>query len=204
MGLLSFFNKPPRIRAAGELAVFIDENAAFVTQKGIFEYSRARAGHYAKVLFNESTFLEALERSRWRGFPLGLAMVGEMCDGALREHCVADIGRQQEALRTLVVSIFDGYPVPAALGASHWQSERDELLRRLQSFGAEPPRRSFEIPDQYAHTYFDLMPIHEKLRTRDFPTMHNYLKLTLCQMHIELTKRMDGPSLTKSLCGQGA
>ena len=199
MGLLSIFKKPPAIREAGELADFIDEYAAFVTQKGIFEYSRARAGHYAKVMFTEAAFLEALERSRWRGFPLGLAMIGELADGVLRTHVVADLGRQQESLRALVLSVFDRYPVPTALGASDWQDERAELERRLQTFGLEPPRRSFEIPDRYAHTYFDLMPIHEKLRARDFPTMHNYLRLTLCNTHTELTKRMDGAALVKSL-----
>ncbi len=67
-----------------ELAQFIDENAAFLVQKGIYEYSRARAGHYAKILFREPEFAEAVERSRWAAFPLGLAMVAEVVEGILR------------------------------------------------------------------------------------------------------------------------
>jgi hypothetical protein len=41
------------------------------------------------------------------------------------------------------------------------------------------------------------MPIHEKLRGRDFPTTHNYLKVTLCNIHDELTKRVEGQPLAQ-------
>ena len=51
------------------LADFIDEQSAFLVQKAIYEYSRARAGHYAKVLFAEHEFREAVEQSRWRAYP---------------------------------------------------------------------------------------------------------------------------------------
>ena len=56
-------------------------------QKGIYEYSRARAGHYAKVLFREPEFQAAVEESRWRAYPLGLAMVAELVEGVLRAAC---------------------------------------------------------------------------------------------------------------------
>src|SRR5213080_3939170 len=85
MNLKSLYEKVfrpwPPIRHSSELADFIDEQSAFLTQKGIYEYSRARAGHYAKVLFRESGFQEAVERSRWRAYPLGLAMVAELVEG---------------------------------------------------------------------------------------------------------------------------
>ena len=84
MGLLNIFRSRPPIREPRELAQFIDENAAFLVQKGIYEYSRARAGHYAKVLFREPEFAQALEHSRWSAYPLGLAMVGELVEGVLR------------------------------------------------------------------------------------------------------------------------
>ncbi len=204
MSLLNIFRGRPKIRELDELANFIDENAAFITQKGIFEYSRARAGHYAKVLFGEPTFQQALEQSRWRAFPLGLAMVGELVEGVLRPEVPARQKEQQAALSALVLSVFDRYPLPSALHALTWSNARIELDRRLQLIGLHPPKRSFEIADPFAHAYFDLMPIHEKLRARDFPTMHNYMKLNLCNMHIELTKRMDGSTLTKALCAGDA
>src|SRR4029453_15042093 len=86
MGLLDLFRSKPPIRDAAAVGTFVDENAAFLMQKGLYEYSRARAGHYAKVLFREPEFLAAVEVSRWRAYPLGLAMVGEMAEGILRPH----------------------------------------------------------------------------------------------------------------------
>ena len=39
------------------------------------------------------------------------------------------------------------------------------------------------------------MPIHEKLRGRDFPTMRNYLRVTMINIHDELDKRLDAQTL---------
>jgi len=58
----------------------------FLVQKGLYEYSRARAGHYAKVLFREQGFIDAVERSRWRAFSAWAAMVGELSRGWLRPY----------------------------------------------------------------------------------------------------------------------
>ena len=77
------FRPRPPIRDREALADFIDAQSAFIVQKGIYEYSRARAGHYAKVLFAEKGFAHSVELARWQAFPLGLAMVGEMVEGVL-------------------------------------------------------------------------------------------------------------------------
>ena len=86
MGFFEFFRGRPQIRDLAGLADFIDQHAAFLVQKGIYEYSRARAGHYAKVLFREQGFQLAVEQSRWRAYPLGLLMVAELVEGILRPH----------------------------------------------------------------------------------------------------------------------
>ena len=82
-------------------------------------------------------------------------------------------------------------PFPTRSASSDWRELRTDLERRLQLIGLHPPKRAIDIPEPFAKLYFDLMPIHEKLRGRDFPTTHNYLKVTLCNIHDELTKRMD-------------
>ena len=57
------FRPRPPIRDREALADFIDAQSAFIVQKGIYEYSRARAGHYAKVLFAEEG-VRAIRRAR--------------------------------------------------------------------------------------------------------------------------------------------
>ncbi len=198
MGLLDFFRRRPPIRATGALADFIADNAAFLVQKGIYEYSRARAGHYSKVLFAEPEFRQAIERSRWRAYPLGLAMVGEMVEGVLRP-AASDQRANLEALAGVVLSVFDRYPVPAALDEESWRDARGELARRLDLVGLHPPKRVIDIPEPLAELYFALMPIHEKLRGRDFPTLRNYLRVSLCNIHDELIRRIDLPSVSSDL-----
>ena len=198
MGLFDLFRRRPAIRDKAAVADFIDGNAAFLMQKGIYEYSRARAGYYAKVLFREPEFHAAVEVSRWRAYPLGLAMVAEMVEGVLRRHA-GDRHAALDALSALVLDVFDRYPVPAALGAQEWSELRAELARRLQLVGLQTPKRAMDIPEQWAQTYFDLMPIHEKLRARDFPTTRNYLRVAMCNIHDEFVDRLDPPAVAASL-----
>ena len=202
MGFLDLFRRRPSIRDASALADFIDRQSAFLMQKGIYEYARARAGHYSKVLFAEPGFQAAVEQSRWQAYPLGLAMVAELVEGVLRPYST-DRQRQLDALSDIVLSVFDRYPVPTALGAQAWSEARVELARRLQLAGMHAPKRAFDICEPWAETYFNLMPIHEKLRGRDFPTIRNYLKVTLCNIHDEFSKRMDAQALAAMLHRHG-
>jgi hypothetical protein len=199
--LFAFFRGKPPIADPAALAEFIDRHAAFLVQKGIYEYSRARAGHYSKVLFLEKTFQDAVEGSRWRAFPLGLAMVAEAAEGLLRPAAGDDRLALLEGLRSLVLSIFDRYPVSPAVGQPAWIELRADLANRLQRIGLHPPKRAMDIPEQFAQSYFDLMPIHEKLRRAEFPAMRNYLRVTMCNIHDELDKRLDARTLAPLLTG---
>src|SRR6266705_3227916 len=102
MGLFDLFRRTPPIATADALVDFIDQNAAFLVQKGIYEYSRARAGHYSKVLFAEAAFQQSVERSRWQAYPLGLAMVAELVAGVLHPHLGEDRYGALDALAKLV------------------------------------------------------------------------------------------------------
>jgi len=199
VALFGLFRRQPPVRDLGELADFLDAQAAFVTQKGIYEYARARAGHYAKVLFREPMFLEAVERSRWSAYPIGLVMVTELVEGILRAHMDSDRWRAVGALCGLALSVFDRYPAPAPLGEAAWGEARAELARRLKLIGLSAVKPAKDIPEPFAQAYFDLMPIHERLRGRDFPTTRNYLRATMCNIHEEFSRRADVPILTYAL-----
>jgi hypothetical protein len=197
---LRLFRPRPPIRDREELADFISAQSAFIVQKGIYEYSRARAGHYAKVLFAEEGFAQSVEHARWQAFPLGLAMVGEMVEGVLASHA-AGMSRREilDQLTLIVLSVFDRYPVPPSIGEEVWLEARRDLAHRLDLVGGRSPKRVMDIPEPLAESYFAMMPIHEKLRGRDFETTRNYLRVSLCNIHDELVDRIDAPAVTSAL-----
>jgi len=197
--LQKIFRSRPPIGDREALADFIDAQSAFIAQKGIYEYSRARAGHYAKVLFAEEGFAQAVERSRWQAYPLGLAMVGEMVEGVLRPHAGTQRRAVLDQMILVVLSVFDRYPVPPSLGEDAWLEARRELEQRLDLVGGHAPKRVMDIPEPLAETYFAMMPIHEKLRGRDFETIRNYLRVSLCNIHDELVDRIDAAAVTNTL-----
>ena len=102
-------------------------------------------------------------------------------------------------MRLFVLSVFDRYPPPDALGVEAWRAARSGLDQRLRPLGLSPPKRVIDIPEPYARTYWDLMPISKEVRSRDFPTTHSYLKIMLCNIHDELTRRADLPALARQL-----
>lgn len=199
MRLLSFFRRWTPIRDAAALSTFVDENAAFLAQKGIYEYSRARAGHYSKVLFAEAEFRKAVEASRWRAFPLGLAMVGEVVEGVLASTDTNGRAQRAGALTAIVLSVFDRYPVPAELGEETWSAIREDLKLHLQSLASRAPKLAMDVPLPFAQAYFDAMPIDKKLRKPDFPSITSYLRVTLCNIHDEFEKRLDRTVLASLL-----
>lgn len=199
------FRARPPIRDREALADFVDTQSAFLVQKGIYEYSRARAGHYSKVLFAEQGFARSVEHSRWQAYPLGLLMVGEMINGVLASGADGMQRRQiLDRLILVVLSVFDRYPVPPSIGEAAWLEARADLAHRLDLAGGHAPKRVMDIPDPLAETYFALMPIHEKLRGRDFQTTRNYLRVSLCNIHDELISRMDKAAVQRALIGDAA
>ena len=193
------FRPRPPIRDLEALADFIDAQSAFITQKGIYEYSRARAGHYAKVMFAEEEFARSVERARWQAFPLGLSMVGEMIEGVLGSGAGMQRRELLDRLTLVVLSVFDRYPVPPSIGEEVWLESRRELAHRLDLVGGHARKRVMDIPDPLAQAYFSMMPIHEKLRGRDFATTRNYLSVCLCNIHDEFVARADGAALRQAL-----
>ena len=91
--------------------------------------------------------------------------------------------------------------MPATLSADDWRAARRELARRLEHIGLHPPKFAKDIPEPFAKAYFDLMPIHKKLKANEAPTIHNYLRVTMCNIHEELSKRVDAVADRRAVAG---
>ena len=57
-----------------------------------------------------------------------------------------------------------------------------------------------DIPEPFAESYFDLMPIHKTAARRAMrrPST-NYLRVTMCNIHEELSKRVDAVAIGEQL-----
>jgi hypothetical protein len=202
MGLLDFLlrRKPP-IGTAQQLADFIDEQSAFLVQKGIYDYARARAGHFSKVMLADEGFQRALNRSRWRAFPLGLAMVGETVESVLAPNAGADRRSELDPLIKLVLSVHDRYPRPAELTDEEWAAGRADLALHLERLSTHPPKRIIDIPVPFAERYFAMMPFDKPFLTPDAPTARSFMQLQLVKVQEELMNRMDADAMVKQLSG---
>ncbi len=200
MGLLDFLlRRKPAIRTTQALADFIDEHAAFLVQKGIYDYTRARSGHYSKVMLADEGFQSALNRSRWLAFPLGLAMVGETVESVLAPQAAGDRRRELDPLIELVLSVYDRYPRPAELTDDEWASGRADLALHLDRLSTHPPKRIIDIPVPFADRYFAMMPFDNQFLTPDAPTARSFMQLHLVKVQDELINRMDAGEMVEQL-----
>ena len=117
---------------------------------------RARAPDIIRKCYSrEPEFQQAVEQSRWRAFPLGLAMVAEVADGVLRPRTGDGPQAGVEALtRDRAVGVRPLSGAGSALGATTGGQLRADLVRRLQSIGLHPPKRAMDIPEPYAQAVF--------------------------------------------------
>jgi hypothetical protein len=191
MGFFDFLlRRKPKITGCEPLADFIDEQAAFLIQKGIYDYARARSGHFSKIMLADQGFQSALNRSRWRAYPLGLAMVGETVEAVLSEHAGEDRRSALDPLIKLILSVHDRYPRPEELSEEEWRSGRSDLLLHLERLSTHPPKRIIDIPVPFAERYFALMPFDKTFLTPDAPTARGFMQLQLVKVQEELKDRL--------------
>ena len=82
---------------------------------------------------------------------------------------------------------------------TEWRDARSELERRLGLIGMHAVKAAKDIPEPFAKAYFALIPIEKKLRASEFPTIRNYLRVSLCNIHDEFFKRADVAALAAML-----
>ena len=171
MTLFGLFGRKSPIQSPKELADFIDEQASSLLHEG-------------------------LEAPRWRAYPLGLAMTGELIDGVLRIHA----GTQKQALADeyidLVLGVFDRHPVPTEIGKEAWRDARSALALRLDEISTRPAKSAGDIPTQYVKRYLALIPAAAK---PDAGATQEVLARNLLNAGQELEKRMDAAAMAAEL-----
>jgi hypothetical protein len=196
-GIPAYFRGKPPIDSREKLIEFLDTRAAFLIQKNIFDYARARSGPYFKVVVKEPEFQHAVEVSRWTGYPTGLAAVAEIARGVLFKS--AERQSLNDAVSSAALAAFDKYPVPEVLGEETWKKARETLIERLAIIDTHPPKSAKDVILPYAKVLYDSQPIHEELRKSDFEMIQAQLRINMITMHDEFESRAQPAALLSDL-----
>lgn len=198
MGLLDWFRGSPPIVDRNSLADFLDTRAAFLVQKGIFDYVRGRSGPYFSFIINEAEFKASLEESRWKSYPHSLSVLTELVHSILVPR-TGHPAALAAALCDVALDVFDRYPVPVPLDAEYWAQARKDLAVRCGQIALHAPKTPQDIPVPFAKIFFDNMPIHERLREHDFDQIKNQLRVNVLSMHHDFLKYADLAKVSASL-----
>jgi hypothetical protein len=198
MGIFDWFKRDGPIADRTALIDFIDTRAAYIVQKGIFEFAHACTGLSFASLMKEQPFVDAMDEARWRSYPLGLFVVTEMVDGVLRPLANGAMPLA-EALRGAALAAFDRYPVPAKLGADFWMTAREALGQRVMGIALHPPKAVKDIPLAVANQFHANMPIHQSMRGDDREIVLNHFRMNLVRTHDDFDRRVDATALVAEL-----
>ncbi len=203
MGLLDLLRPKAKIADIAGLTDFLDRQSAFMVQKCIYEYARARSGLLSVKLLEEPAFRAAAERSKWRNYPLCLQSAALMVEGALREESQRP-DSMRAGLAEVVARICRLYPPPPEMPAHFWDEVRRDVAERLDRAGREPPQPVKDIPQETARAFFANLPIHADLRGYDFTLVTNNLRGNLCRAYDTFLATADRPALVRALAAEAA
>jgi hypothetical protein len=199
MTLFGFLRPEARISDGHALRGFLDRRSAFMVQKSVFEYSRARSGLLSSKLFKEPAFVAAADEARWRNYPLCLEIHAVMAEHALRPHAGSEAEAVRRALCGTATAICATYPVPKGFDAGFWRLAAERIERRIVRSGLGGLRPVKDIPHEIAEEFFRNMPIHDDLRSFDFELITNNLRVNLCRAHDDLLATADLPALSQAM-----
>jgi hypothetical protein len=186
-----------RIDSRAALKEFLETRAAYLVQKSTAEYCQARAGIGFSTLLTERAFQEALERTKWRGYPAGFSMVGETVAGSLR--AVAAAGLIETHIVSLARDVFGAFPLPKGEAPRFWAIAEEALAADLARAALGQPKPAHAIAQARAQEIFDALPMHQRLRTHDFEMFRNTLRFHLTEISAEFEERADLAALAAAI-----
>lgn len=190
---------PGPIATAAELQAFLDERAAFVTQKSIAAYCQMKTRVYLLDLLKEKTFQEAFDRSRWESFVFVLSDLLIIVEGDLGAG-LKDGERDVLAARMAAMyrAILDGHPRPAHRPEG-WADAFEAFDKRLALARLAAPKPVLEVASHSAERLFVLLPIHDSLRTHDGASVEGGVRFLIAAATDALGNRMRREALLADL-----
>ena len=173
------------------LEAFMDSRAAFMAQKCVFEYCRARSGVLSMKLFKEQAFLDAMHHSRWTTYALVYCDVAEMIEGVLRPHARGSLKLLAKGLARMGERTFASHGLPEGAPEDFWSGAVERLEKRLALAQLHAPRPVRDIPKTEIEAILASLPIHPSLRGQDFELLQNHLRINLVRIYEDFLASAD-------------
>jgi hypothetical protein len=202
--LAALWRGVPRVTDARGLQTFLDRQAAFLAQKTVVEYCRARSGLNWQALFNDSSFQAALEESRWSAYVAVLQDMLLVAEGYLRPYVAAQPPVLTWWLEAALRSILDSHRTDAPAGhVAAWPEATATFSRRLARAQLGEPHDPAQIAEAAGAIVFDTLPIHSRLRSPDREMVVNAIRFGMLAFFDRLREAANEPArLAEQLTAQ--
>jgi hypothetical protein len=189
----------PPVATLAELADFLAAQTAYVSQRTVLEYCRARTGFNWDKLYREQAFVDSLEICRWEAYAEVLAEVAELALILLRRQSPGDPQAYLPGLAGAAGAALLRHPVPGHRPS--WDAASAAIEQHLAQSLLAAPRAVHLAGFGAADAVFAHLPIHPDLRREDREMFRNSVRFALCRVFDEMTRRLDVPALAQALCG---
>jgi hypothetical protein len=190
-------NRRATIAASDDLADLLAAQTAYVSQRTVLEYCRARTGLNWDKLFKEEAFVQAVEICRWEAYAALLPEVAELALIQLRRQGALDPQAYLPGLVEAARAALLRHPVPAH--RSTWTEASAAIERQLALALLAEPRPVHLMGFGSSDAIFEILPIHPDLRREDREMFRNSVRFALCRAFEEMSRRLDVPALEASL-----
>jgi hypothetical protein len=190
------------VTTGAELADFLAAQTAYVSQKSVIEYCRARTGLNWEKLSLEQAFLDRLEVCRWEAYAIVLAEVAELALIRLRRDGTAAPDAYLPGLVAAARAALLRHPLPNH--RSSWADASSAIEQHLARAVLAAPRPVHLIGLQSADAIFNLLPIHASLRPEDREMFRNSVRFAICGAFDAMSRYFQVPALEASLLAHGS
>lgn len=182
---------------------FLDSRGAFVAQKCVYEYCRARSGLNWSKLMVEPDFLAAYEVSRWEAFAAALEDLLVLFEGRLRPADPLAQPRLAESLVEAMVAVLARHPLPAHRPQG-WDDRVEGLRHRLGLAQLAAPQPAAAIAKVGGARIYEALPLHSDMTKHDRELVTNAVRFNFCRIAVDLEGQLDAAALREALLARRA
>ena len=189
---------PDRIATYADFLDFLESRSAFLAQKCVFEYCRARTGLNWDKLMLEQEFLAAYETSRWEAFGAALADLAVFLEGRLRPADTRLHARLVDRLLVAVAVVLARHPLPAHRPEG-WGEEIAQLRERLNNTQLGQPLAAAEVAKTAGARIYAGLPLHKDMTRHDRELVTNAVRFNFSRIASDLEQQLEVEPLLREL-----